>query len=161
MDNVNRRSFLKVVGVGLCGCVTASILAACDKDEEIAAPAIPSPENYPSVSIADFPALTAVGGIIKTLIKNSKGVTVNSGNPLILYRASDTKFVVLDTTCLHASKEVSISSSGIFCPLHGATFAKETGAVTDPSGAGSGFNQPLKSFKSTFDSIKNTLTIQI
>jgi len=164
----NRRDFikksLKIAGLSACGCVAASIIAACDKDgETVPVPTQPLPENYPVIQISNFAPLTAVGGIIMTLVRDKDNKVVNQGNPLIIYRLEQNRFIVLDTLCRHASAMVQLPSTpggDIFCPVHSAKFDSTNGSLKDP-GSASGTVPPLLKYNSMYDAEKNELTIAI
>ncbi len=166
--NNDRREFLiksaKIAGIGLCGCVLSSIFTACDNDgETVAPPEQPKPENYPLLKISDYPALSSVGGIIMTIVRDKNNKPVNNGNPLIIFRIEQNKFVVLDSICRHAGAQVLLPSSpggDIYCPAHSAKFSSSDGLLKD-KGTASGDVPPLLKYNSVFDPVNNTLTIAI
>lgn len=159
-----RRNFLKtaggLVGLGICSCVFSSLITACDTDEEIAAPSKPT-GDFPVISIADYPALAATGGIVQVVVIGKDGNPVNSGRALIIYRADSTKFAVLDSLCLHKSQDVNLKPNGdLICSAHAAKFDKADGKTLDNGSAGETV-PPLRAVGNTFDSVKNELTIKI
>lgn len=166
--NNDRREFLiksaKIAGISLCGCVLSSIIAACDNDgETVAPPEQPKPENYPVLKISDYPTLSSVGGMIMIIVRDKNNKPVNNGNPLIIFRIEQNKFVVLDSICRHAGAQVVLPSSpggDIFCPAHSAKFSSSDGLLKD-KGSASGDVPPLLKYNSVFDPIENTLTIAI
>lgn len=166
--NDKRREFLKtsgkLAGIGLCTCVFGSIIAACDNDgETVAVPEQPKPENYPVINIASISALSAVGGIMMMVVKDKENKPVNSGNPLIIYRIEQNKFIVLSSLCRHAGFVVSLPSSpggDLICPAHSAAFDSDNGSTTS-NGTVSGAVPPLLKYNSLFDAEKNELTIAI
>lgn len=167
-NNNERREFLiksaKIAGLSLCGCLLSSIIAACDKDgETVAPPEQPKPENYPVLNIADYPVLSSVGGIIMLIVRDKNNKPVNNGNPLIIIRLEQNKFIVLDSICRHAGALVNIPSSAnsdIVCPAHNAKFETTNGSVKD-KGTASGEVPPLIKYNSIYDPVANTLTIAI
>ncbi len=162
--NENRRDFLKsagtLMGLGLCGCLVSSILTACDKDEEITAPAKPT-GDYPMIKIADFPELANVGGLVKT-----KNFLDKDGKPKILARAvfifriATDKFISLDSLCLHKSADVELKSGELVCSLHSAKFDKNDGKTLDNGFAGETV-PPLSIFGNIFDPINGTLKVKV
>lgn len=166
--NKDRREFLiksaKIAGISLCGCVLSSIIASCDKDgETVEPPPQPKPENYPVLKIADYPALANVGGMIMIIVRDKNNKPVNNGNPLIIIRLEQNKFVVLDSICRHAGAQVILPSSAsgdLFCPAHQAKFDTATGALKD-KGTAAGDVPPLIKYNSVYDPVANTLTIAI
>lgn len=170
MENIkdNRRDFLKttakLAGLGFCGCVLGGIMTACDNDgETVDAPNWPEPDNYPILNISDYAVLGSVGGILMMPVKDRQGRFVNSGNPLIIYRMEQNKFIVLDSLCRHAGAIVQLPTSAggdMTCPAHNAKFDGTNGSLKD-SGSASGTVPPLLKYNSVYDSAKNELTIAI
>jgi len=168
IKNNERREFLiksaKLAGISLCGCLLGSILTACDKDgETVSPPPQPKPENYPVLKISDYPALSSVGGILMLVVKYKDNKPANNGNPLIIIRLEQNKFVVLDSICRHAGAMVVLPSSStgdITCPAHNAKFDSSNGLLKD-KGTASGEVPPLIKYNSLYDPIANTLTIAI
>lgn len=100
-----------------------------------------------TVRVADYPALSAVGGIA---IVNS-----SSSNPIALARTGVNSFVALSLICPHAGyKPVDVrSGTGFRCPNHGATF-DYTGKWT-----GGQRTRNMQSYPTTYNAGAGTVTI--
>ncbi len=166
MNKINRderRDFIlksaKIAGVTFCGCIMGSLITACDKDEEIAAPPMPT-GDFPVIKIADYPALAAPGGFMMTKLKYKDGSPANSGNNVFIFRIDQSSFATLDTICLHKSAPVNIVGGVLTCDLHAAKFDSATGAITDHGFAGEDF-PPLRIFPNEFDAETGELKIKI
>ena len=67
------------------------------------------------VTLANVPALAAVGGIAR--------VDGNTSRPVALVRTAQDSYVALSMVCPHQGATVSIQSGGFNCPRHGARFS--------------------------------------
>lgn len=163
INRENRREFLvksaKIAGVTFCGCIMGSLLTACDKDEEITAPPMPT-GDFPTIKIADYPVLASVGGFLMLKLKYKDGTFANSGNNVFIFRIDQNTFATLDTICLHKSAAVNLVGGTLTCDLHAAKFSSTTGAITDLGFAGESF-PPLRVFPNTFDAEANELKVKI
>lgn len=159
----DRRDFLlksaKIAGVTFCGCILGSLLTACDKDEEIAAPPMPT-GDFPTLKIAEYPVLANPGGFMMLKVRYKDGTVANSGNNVFVMRIDQNTFATLDTLCLHKSAGVSLVGGVLTCDLHAAKFDNTTGAVTDLGFAGESF-PPLRVFQNEYDAAENELKIRI
>jgi Rieske Fe-S protein len=66
-----------------------------------------------TLSLADYPALAASGGIVR--------VTVG-GRPIAVVRESDTSFAAFSMVCPHQGTTINLNGAGFLCPNHGARF---------------------------------------
>ena len=153
IDN-NKRDFFKktgsLIGLGLCACLTSSILTACDKDEEVSAP---FPETLKYIITSASPLANA-GGLSEIKIKNSKGTDVS----FIIYRADATKFAVLEPICYHRGAGVSLTGGELVCSAHAAKFDKADGHTLSDGSAGVTV-PPMKSYAYAFNQSTNELSI--
>lgn len=106
---VNRRAFL---AQGTLAAVGAVLLAACG-DGSLGATTGPVAVNG-TIRIADFAALSAVGGIAR--------VTVD-GSPAAVVRAATDTYRAFSLICPHKGTTVNITGNSFRCPNHGATFS--------------------------------------
>ena len=74
-----------------------------------------------TVTLANFPALAANGGIAR--------VDGGASTPVAVTRVSSTSYRAFSMACTHAGTTVNIVGGGFTCPNHGAQFSS-TGAVT-------------------------------
>lgn len=95
------------------------------------------------INLSDYPSLASVGGY--AMITNT----------VIVIRKSSSKFIALNTTCTHKKCDVEYDGNGFECPCHGSTFDKNGKVTEGPA------TKNLKSYKTTYDSGNNTLTINI
>lgn len=144
-----RRQFLTQAALG----AMAAFLAACGdgeiagvpNDGEIELPPPVLPTGF-TIRIADFPALSSVGGIAR--------VDGNTANPIAVSRTGATAFVALSMICPHAGyKPISIVSGGFRCPNHAARF-DSTGNWT-----GGQRTRDLQSYPTVYNAGSGTLTI--
>lgn len=134
---LDRRGFL--THTMLAAAVLA--LAACGGDSITSS----SPTNVgSSIKVADYSALSAVGGIAL--------VTLNGASLAIVRTGTDT-YIALSRSCPHEGAIVTASSSGFTCPRHGARFST-TGVWQSGQRTSS-----LRSYTTTFDATTGTLTI--
>ena len=105
---LDRRSFLEQV-VAILG---VSGLAACSANLGTA------PNISPlTVTIANYPALAAVGGM--AVVDNG----AQTGDPIAVARTDVNTFLALSLICPHRGTTVQIAGAGFYCPGHGATFS--------------------------------------
>ena len=145
-----RRQFLTQAALAA---VSAVLAAACG-DGEIAGVANGAAIEQPppvlpsgfTIRIADFPALSTVGGIAR--------VDGNTSNPIAVTRTGATSFVALSMICPHAGyKPINIVSSGFKCPNHAAMF-DSTGNWT-----GGQRTRDLQSYPTVYNAGSGSLTI--
>jgi cytochrome b6-f complex iron-sulfur subunit len=95
-----------------------ALLAACGGDS-LTGPLRPSDVNL-TVALASYPALAAVGGIVRL---------DNTTTPIAVVRVGADSYRAFSMVCPHQGTTIAISGSGFRCPNHGATFSS-TGAWT-------------------------------
>ena len=135
---LDRRGFLSQSM--LAGAILA--LAACGTSGILSSDAPTSIGS--SIKIADYSALSAVGGIAL--------VTV-SGASLAIVRTSSTTFLALSRVCPHEGSIISTYQTGFRCPRHGATFSA-TGMWI-----GGQPTTSLHQYATSYDATSDTLTI--
>ncbi len=141
-DNFNRRDFLKTSFKSLAvGTIALSALDVKKLFAESTAETNSETESAAKViNISDHPELGSVGGYIIT------------GNYFIK-RTGESKFQVLSIICSHKKCDVDYTGDGFECPCHGSTYSSTGKVLEGPA------KKNLKSYKATYDSEKNTLTI--
>ena len=70
-------------------------------------------------------------------------------------RTGSSKFLALSTLCTHKKCDVDFTGDGFECPCHGSTYDKSGKVTNGPA------KKNLKSYKTTFNSEENTLTINM
>lgn len=130
--NNNRRKFIKsagaFIGIGVLTPTLGTVVSSCERDEvEVVEPAPPATYD---INLNDYPALKTVGG------DANASVTLNNGDELglVIKRASEDEFYVLDSLCRHQGCTVGLPDSptgDLVCPCHSVKFSFKTGLVTD------------------------------
>ena len=133
-----RRDFLER-SLALLG---VSALIAC-VPETVTTPSISSF----TITLADFPALAAIGGI--AVVDGGS----HSGEPIAVARTAASTYVALSLICPHRGVTIEIVAPGFFCPGHGATFA-DNGAWTGGQTANN-----MGVYNSSYDPVAGTLKI--
>jgi Rieske Fe-S protein len=153
----SRRSFLQQaaasVGLVLSATAVAGLVAGCEKDETTPV----SPCASYDVSLAPFPELGTVGGIIQTTVPG-----VNNGELVFISRIDTSTFVVFSTICTHSGCGVDLpvdAAGNCVCPCHKAEFARTNGAVLKQPTTGSATDLPR--FSCAYNASSNVLTITV
>ncbi len=139
---VDRRAFLSQSAMLVAG----SLLAASCGDGQIGGVLGPGGTAGFTVTLADFPALSAVGGTAR--------VDDGGSRPVAVTRTGPTSFLAMSMVCPHAGyRPIQIAPPGFKCPNHGAEFAP------DGTWVGSQKTRDLPRFSVVFDEGAGTLTI--
>jgi len=143
-NNFDRRDFLIKSAKSLA--IGALALSSFDILKLVAASKDLSDEQgvvQKVINLSDYPSLANVGGY--AMITNT----------VIVIRKSSSKFIALNTICTHKKCDVEYDGNGFECPCHGSTFDKNGKVTEGPA------TKNLKSYKTTYDSGNNTLTVNI
>lgn len=136
-SSCSRRDFVATGALAAVG----AFLAACGSDE--GSPTSPGAVNL-TVTLANFPALAAPGGIARV---------TTSGTPVAVVRSDSGTYRAFSMVCPHQGSTININGSGFRCPNHGATF-NANGAWT-----GGERTSGLFEFKVTSNTSAGTITI--
>ncbi|MBV6478743.1 MAG: Cytochrome b6-f complex iron-sulfur subunit [Ignavibacteria bacterium] len=140
-ENFNRRDFIKSSIKTLT--VGGLALSALDLKKLFAEAESKSPGGITKViNLSDYPDLGSVGGY----------VTIGK---VIVIRKSESNFLALSLKCTHKKCDVEYNGSSFECPCHGSTYDGNGKVTNGPS------TKNLKSYKTTFNSEENTLTINM
>lgn len=143
--DAGRRAFIAQAALAAIG---TFVLQACG-DGEIGGPFGPSAKPLPEplvITIADFPALAAIGGTAR--------VDAGTPVPVAVTRTGAESFVALSMICTHQSfRPIEITLSGFHCPNHGARFDRFGDHV------GGQPTTDLRVYASVYDVATDTLTI--
>ena len=115
------------------------------------AEAAPNGPGVLRLSVAAYPALTAVGGSLQL---NFSPIY----KPLTINRATITEFVTLDSVCTHSGCKVNkfLSVNGFMrCPCHGSRYDVYGRVIQGPADA------DLVSYKTTFSPSSNEITVEV
>jgi len=105
--SIDRRDFVMRAAAALA----AVALAACGSDSLTS----PSSVSSTTFTLANYPALSSVGGVATVTVDNV---------PLAIVRTSSTTFAAFSRICPHQGATIDVTSGGFQCPRHGATFDK-------------------------------------
>ena len=148
LKGIARRTFI----VQSAMLAATAALAACGAAGDATSPDIPTstsggstggtPSNV--ITIANYPALAAVGGIAMLAIGSVR---------LAVVRTGESSFTALSRVCPHQGGTIQQSGTGFRCPDHGATFSS-TGVWT-----GGQRTSNMRSYTTAYDATAGTLTI--
>jgi len=142
-ENLNRRDFLKnsVKTIAIGGLALSSL----DIKKLIAsAPVEIDSTQAKVINLSEYPALESTGG--HAMINDST----------IVIRTGSSKFIALKTVCTHKKCDVDyLGGEGFECPCHGSTYSQSGKVLSGPA------KNNLKSYKTTFNSENNTVTINM
>ena len=136
---IDRRAFLAQTALAAG---VAAFLAACATSSDVTAPGF---TGTLVVSVSDFPALSAVGGIAR--------VDDGKSSPVAVVRTGDAQYAAFSLVCPHQGATVNVSGSGFRCPQHGARFA------ADGSWLGGQSTSNLRALAAQFDPATGLITI--
>ncbi len=130
------------------GAVFAATVGGCEKDT------VKSTDSggYTFDVSAEEALLVEGGAVMKTFGEN------NGGKPVLIFRKSETEFLVYSSVCTHLGcivQEPTSIEEDIVCECHASYFSPLDGSVK--SGPAS---SPLKRFPASFDVKENELTIE-
>lgn len=141
-EKLNRRDFLKstakgiiIGGIAVTGLNIDKVFAGFDEIESTGADKV--------LNLADYPDLANTGGY-----KQISG-------KLIVFRTGASSFRALNPTCTHKKCDTHFNGKEFECECHGSKFDKTGKVLNGPA------TKNLRSYKTTFDSSANTLTIKM
>ncbi len=141
-ENFNRRDFLKTSFKTIA--IGSLALSAIDVRKLLARAEVDNSSTVTKViNLSDYPDLGSVGGY------------ANIGDRNMVIRVGSSKFITLNTTCTHKKCKVDYDGSSFECPCHGSTFDKYGKVTEGPA------TKNLKSYKTTYNSDDNTLSINM
>jgi cytochrome b6-f complex iron-sulfur subunit len=139
--NINRRDFLmnslKTVAAG------SLVYSTIDLKNLFAIETESVSSIQKVINLSDYPALGKVGGY--AMITGS----------VIVIRTGQKNFIALKTICTHKKCDVEFNGKEFECPCHGSKYNKSGKVLNGPA------KKSLTSYKTTYDSEKNTLTINM
>lgn len=148
-QNIDRKDFMKQVGIGFGAIMLMNCLQACSEAE------IPDPmaPGTPTGNKVDFTLDLNVQG--NSALNSNGGFVVASNQGVIVARKLDGAFIAVSSACTHQGTTINFQKdSGNFrCPNHGSEFS-EAGAVTKGPATSA-----LKKFNTSFTATTNTLRI--
>ncbi|MCA0365132.1 MAG: Rieske (2Fe-2S) protein [Bacteroidetes bacterium] len=144
---IDRKDFLKQVGVGFGAVMLMNCLQGCSETE------IPDPNPGGNTGKVDF-SIDISAQTYKAL-QTKGGYVVISDKKIIIARTLNDNWIAVSSECTHEGSTIKyVASSSIFqCPNHGAEF-KESGAVSKSPAPSA-----LKKYNVTFTANTNTLRV--
>lgn len=135
---IDRRDFVTRAAAA----IAAVALAACGMSSE--SPTSPGTVSSTTLTLSNYPALDAVGGVATTRV---------DGIPLAIVRTGDASFAAFSRICPHQGGTINLVGSRFQCPVHGATF--------DLSGQWIGGQRTtnMRQYPATYDAATDTLTV--
>jgi cytochrome b6-f complex iron-sulfur subunit len=144
-NKISRRDFIKRSAVGvIAGSAALSSFNLAAFANSPAAKGILKISNEDIVvKLSDNASLGTVGGSVKI------------NDELILIRRTDTSFIALRTVCTHKGCDVELEGDKFICPCHGSEYTLDGKVTLGPA------EKDLKSYQTTFDPDKGTVTIKV
>lgn len=149
-DKINRRDFIKKSAIGVAagtamvyGMDVSKLFANTSKTARAAISR--AGDDTVVINLADEKnkAVVTVGG------------TILINDETILIRSSQTQFLALSLLCTHKGCTVEKDGSKFVCPCHGSEYTLDGKVTQGPS------KTDLKSYTTTYDSEKNTVTVTL
>lgn len=131
-----RREFLfdsaKTAGVIISGTAIAALINSCSEDSNPVSGNGTGQKVTLDLDQSQYSALKNVGGTVALGGGNPSGVP---GNGALIYRKSESEFIVLDRTCTHQGCQVNgFNAQGISnCPCHGSQYNTDGNVVQGPA----------------------------
>lgn len=146
-STIDRKDFLKQVGVGFGAIMLMNCLQSCAEAE------IPDPNPMNNTDKLDFSIVISATG--NTALQTKGGFLVVSDKKVIIARTLADQWIAVSSACTHQGTTINYRANfnDFWCPSHQSTFSA-TGAVTkDPATA------PLKKYNVTFSANTNTIRV--
>ena len=144
---IDRKEFMRQVGIGFGAIMLMNCLQACSSETEI-----PDPMPGGSTKL-DFTLDLKIAA--NADLKPKGGfLVVKAQNVIVAHTNADT-WIAVDSRCTHQQTIINYraASNDFLCPLHGSVFSA-TGAVTKSPAAA-----PLTRYNTSFDATNNTLRV--
>jgi cytochrome b6-f complex iron-sulfur subunit len=146
-STIDRKDFLKQVGMGFGAIMLMNCLQSCSETE------IPDPDPIVNTDKLDFSIdITASGN---TALQTKGGFLVVSGKKVIIARTLADTWIAVSSACTHEGTTIGYraSSNDFLCPNHLSTFSA-TGAVTKSPAASA-----LTKYNVTFTANSNIVRV--
>lgn len=144
---MNRREFLKLVGIGGLASYLPVVIAACSPQSEISE--LPTTQTHPD-------GFEAVGTVMELNQKGQLLIKQGAGKVLVVRNPSDPKTVTaVNPACTHkgCTVEWKADKQAFICPCHGASFALDGKAIKGPA------QKPLTTYTSKIEA--NSVLVKI
>lgn len=149
VETIDRKEFMKQVGMSVGGILLLSCLGACTETE------IPDPMPGGGGDKVDFTLNLASNA---SLAKPG-GFAINRTDNVIVAQTLAGDFIAVQSKCTHEGTELQYQANNklFFCNNHSSRFNEQGGIINGPSTGAS--ITALKKYKTSFDATGNTLRI--
>lgn len=149
-NTIDRKEFMRQVGLGFGAIVLMNCLQSCGDGGEI-----PDPNPTGGGTKLDF--TININDMTYSSLKNKGNAIVVKAQNVIIARANDANgtWIAVDSRCTHQQTTINFraSTNDFLCPNHGSTFAATGAATKGPATAA------LTRFNTSFDATNNTLRV--
>jgi cytochrome b6-f complex iron-sulfur subunit len=144
---IDRKDFLKQVGVGFGAIMLMNCLQSCSETE------IPDPDPIVGTDKVDFSIDISASG--NTALQTKGGFLVVATKKIIIARTLADTWIAVSSACTHEGTTINYraNSNDFLCPNHQSTFSA-TGAVTKSPATAA-----LKKYNVTFSANTNTVRV--
>lgn len=146
-NTIDRKDFLKQVGMGFGAIMLMNCLQSCSETE------IPDPNPTGNTDKVDFSIDISAAG--NTALNTKGGFLVVASKKIIIARTLADTWIAVSSVCTHEGSTIGYraSSNDFLCPNHQSTFSA-TGAVTKSPAA-----TALKKYIVTYTANSNTVRV--
>lgn len=145
---MDRKEFMKHVGMSVGGIILLNCLQACTETE------IPDPMQGGNTGKVDF--TLDLNTAANNALNNGGGAVVNKSLNVIVARSQDkATFFAVQSNCTHQGTEVVFQGNNnqFFCPNHSSRFQTTGAVINGPA------TSALKRYNTSFDASANTIRI--
>ena len=137
---MNRKEFLKSIGLACCGGLVVVSNQSCTSVDHFA----PTAYENQKVLLKKSEFVVLENG--KTIIKKYVLIKVEQHDfPICVYKIDKDNYTALSTKCTHSACEIKPQGDFLICPCHGSEFTNQ-GVVLNPPA-----EENLQSFKINID----------
>lgn len=145
---MDRKDFMKYVGISVGGILLMNCMQACTETE------IPDPTAPSNSNKVDF--TLDLNATENSSLNNGGGAVVNASDRVIVARSLDkATFFAVQSNCTHQGTTVQWQGNNnqFFCPNHASRFQTDGTVVVGPAPSA------LKRYNTSFDASANTIRI--
>ncbi|MCR9065474.1 MAG: Rieske (2Fe-2S) protein [Cytophagales bacterium] len=144
---IDRKDFMKQVGLGFGAIMLMNCLQSCDGGE------IPDPNPGGGNGNIDF--TIDLNQMANSSLRTKGGFKVISDQKVIVARTLADTFIAVSSACTHQGTTVNYrpNSNDFLCPNHGSEFTAVGAVQKGPA------TSPLTKFATSFDETANTLRV--
>ncbi len=130
---MDRKEFLKQLGLTSAVIFTGACLGSCSKENDTSNPSPPSTIDF-TLNLTDA---------ANAALKNAGGFMYKNG--IIIAKTLSGSFIAVSQTCTHqgGTVEFQANNNRLYCPVHGAMFQVDGSVLAGPA------NKPLSVYKTS------------